>query len=234
MYYNSASNSWEDLKYLWPLKISERTPFCGIHSMPSRASPFSKRVVGFTQCHPGHPPFRKGVDESAALLRHYLGNDPWSWLVTLWFLNIAIEIPYEMEFFLIGKYGKIIYRWAIFHGYVNVYQRVYAMGDYAIGRIPQKNMIFFLLHISHCVSHKMSMMILVFLIFVQHIKHTMNKYNLDVGDVYDTGYTPNVCWYFMNKYNLIFYRFYPYNVTPPSSVCCFINPTKTIVARCYT
>ena len=68
IYYISASNSWEDLKYLWPLKISERTLF----------------FLVFTQCHPGHPPFRKGVDESAALLRNYLGNDPRSWLVTLW------------------------------------------------------------------------------------------------------------------------------------------------------
>ena len=112
--------------------------------------------MGFTQCHPGHPPFRKGVDESAALLRHYLGNDSRSWLGTLWFLNIAIENPYYINGGFNGKmWENHLFLWAIFHGYVNVYQRVYAMGDYAIGRIPQKNMFIFaaLLFISHCVSH---------------------------------------------------------------------------------
>jgi hypothetical protein len=46
----------------------------------------------------------------------------WLMVITIWLFNIAMENSWNMD----GLMGKIIYKWAIFHGYVKQPEGNYA------------------------------------------------------------------------------------------------------------
>ena len=46
----------------------------------------------------------------------------WLMVITIWLFNIAMESSWNMD----GLMGKIIYKWAIFHGYVKQPEGNYA------------------------------------------------------------------------------------------------------------